>query len=141
MLPRGEGVVVNTASILGLVAVPNASAYTATKFAVVGLSEALDLEYRDRGIRVLALCPGLVATNIIEDGRVGIDRDPEGHKTARNFASRGVSPDLIAKDVIKGVKALTPVILTPAHAKVIATARRYAPWMQRWLVERLAKRP
>jgi len=133
MAARGEGVVVNTASVLGLFSIPHVSAYSATKFAVVGMSESLDAEYRDRGVRVLVLCPGLVATNIIADGKVATDRDPDGARTARRFARSGVSPDVIARDVVRGVKAEKALILSPAHAKVMAATKRFAPGLQRWI--------
>jgi NADP-dependent 3-hydroxy acid dehydrogenase YdfG len=62
MLQRGRGHVVNVASIAGLVALPGAAVYSATKHAVVAFSEALDGEVRDRGVRVTAVNPGLVRT-------------------------------------------------------------------------------
>jgi short-subunit dehydrogenase len=62
MLEAGRGHVVNVASIAGLVALPGAAVYSATKHAVVAFSEALDGEVRDRGVRVTAVNPGLVRT-------------------------------------------------------------------------------
>ncbi|MFF0224120.1 SDR family oxidoreductase [Streptomyces sp. NPDC004629] len=67
LLEQGSGHVVNTASTAGLL--PYGSdrlPYTATKHAVVGLSEALALHLRPRGIGVSCLCPAGVATNIVE---------------------------------------------------------------------------
>jgi short-subunit dehydrogenase len=62
MLEAGGGHVVNVGSIAGLVALPGAAVYSATKHAVVAFSEALDGEVRDRGVRVTAVNPGLVRT-------------------------------------------------------------------------------
>jgi short-subunit dehydrogenase len=62
MLEVERGHVVNVASIAGLVALPGAAVYSATKHAVVAFSEALDGEVRDRGVRVTAVNPGLVRT-------------------------------------------------------------------------------
>src|SRR5581483_676889 len=77
MLARGSGYVVNTASMAGLLALTGPGApYVASKFAVVGLSEALALYVRPRGIGVSVLCPAAVATNLAENGRV-IGRTPE----------------------------------------------------------------
>ena len=62
MLARGGGAIVNAGSILGLVAVPNAAAYCATKHAVVGLTRASALDYAGTGLRINAVCPGYVRT-------------------------------------------------------------------------------
>src|SRR5438067_2746036 len=69
MLARGSGYVVNTASMAGLFALTGPGApYVASKFAVVGLSEALALYLRPRGLGVSVLCPGAVDTNLGENG-------------------------------------------------------------------------
>jgi NAD(P)-dependent dehydrogenase (short-subunit alcohol dehydrogenase family) len=69
-LPRlvaqpGRAAVVNTASMAGLFPSPGLAPYSATKAAVVGLSEAVDREVVGDGVRVHALCPGVIATDII----------------------------------------------------------------------------
>ncbi|MEX2081462.1 MAG: SDR family NAD(P)-dependent oxidoreductase, partial [Dehalococcoidia bacterium] len=75
-LPRlreqGHGHIVNTASVAGLFPQPaqsGLSIYTATKFAVVGLSEELRAELSGTGVGVSVLCPGGVATRILDAGR------------------------------------------------------------------------
>ena len=65
MIERGRGGhVVNLSSAAGVMANPELSAYSATKFAVFGLSEALRTELRPHGIGVTAVCPGLINTEI-----------------------------------------------------------------------------
>src|SRR5262245_32042207 len=77
MLERGSGHIINTASIAGLVALTGEGApYIASKFAVVGLSEALALYARPKGVGVSVLCPGGVETNLHETERV-IGMTPE----------------------------------------------------------------
>ena len=67
MLAHGEGGhIVNTASMAGVLQYSRAGMYVATKFAVVGLSEALRAELADKGIGVSAFCPGGVRSNIRE---------------------------------------------------------------------------
>jgi len=63
------GHIVNTASEAGLTATPLLGSYHATKYAVVGLSEALSLELAGTGVGVSCLCPELVATKIFESTR------------------------------------------------------------------------
>lgn len=62
MLEQGGGVIVNIASIAGLVAFPGRSAYTASKGAVVQLTRSVAVDYAAKGIRCNALCPGMIET-------------------------------------------------------------------------------
>jgi NAD(P)-dependent dehydrogenase (short-subunit alcohol dehydrogenase family) len=65
MLATGGGAIVNTASSLGQVAIPNASEYITAKHGVVGLTRAAAAEYGARGIRVNAVLPGIIRTPMI----------------------------------------------------------------------------
>jgi NAD(P)-dependent dehydrogenase (short-subunit alcohol dehydrogenase family) len=65
MLKTGGGAIVNTASSLGQVAIPNASEYITAKHGVVGLTRAAGAEYASRGIRVNAVLPGIINTPMI----------------------------------------------------------------------------
>jgi 3-oxoacyl-[acyl-carrier protein] reductase len=64
MLERGAGTVINISSGLGLYGVGDLAAYCATKFGVVGFTQALDQEVAAAGVRVYAVCPGRVATDM-----------------------------------------------------------------------------
>src|SRR6202011_1063376 len=81
MVKRGRGGhVVNLSSAAGFFANPALSAYTATKFAVLGLSEALRVELRPHGIGVTAVCPGLINTPITSNSRM---RGPSADEESR----------------------------------------------------------
>lgn len=67
MLPRGRGVIVNTASAIGLVGGPNQALYTASKHAIVGLTRSAALELGRHGIRVNCVCPGVIATPLVSE--------------------------------------------------------------------------
>lgn len=69
LLKATEGArIVNTASTAGIVGAPQLAVYSATKWAVRGLTEALDAEFRDLGIRVTSLMPWFVETPILDMG-------------------------------------------------------------------------
>lgn len=76
MLDRGAGVIVNVASVAGLVGIADRAAYCASKAGVVGLTRAMAVDYSSKGIRVNAICPGTVATEWVER-MISASADPE----------------------------------------------------------------
>jgi len=66
MLEQGGGVIINTSSIVGHVAMPGASIYIASKHAVEGATKTAALEYAQQGIRINAVAPGATATDMID---------------------------------------------------------------------------
>lgn len=107
LVEQGEGHVVNTASIGGLIAGPPEGLYSTTKFAVVGLSESLLMEVAEHGVGVSVLCPGLVDTRLIQqslDVRPGtMDPGIDHHQPAPDTAS-GISPLTVGEQVIDAVR-------------------------------------
>ncbi len=66
MLATGAGVIVNVASVAGLIGFPRHPAYAASKHGVVGLTRTAALEYGRRGIRINVLCPGFTLTPMVQ---------------------------------------------------------------------------
>jgi meso-butanediol dehydrogenase/(S,S)-butanediol dehydrogenase/diacetyl reductase len=89
MLRRASGVIVNVASLLGRTGAADYATYCATKFGVVGFTEALAEELRGTGVRVWAVCPGLVDTPMAR--KTGV--------TARE-RSRLIRPESVARVVV-----------------------------------------
>ena len=67
---QGYGAIINVASAAGFTAAPEMTAYNVTKSSVLALSETLSAELRQNNIRVNVLCPTLVPTNIMKNGRL-----------------------------------------------------------------------
>lgn len=66
MLAAGKGAIVNVASVHGLVGFNNHAGYTAAKGAIVNLTKTLGCEFSSRGVRVNAVCPGVILTPLIK---------------------------------------------------------------------------
>jgi NAD(P)-dependent dehydrogenase (short-subunit alcohol dehydrogenase family) len=92
MLAAGWGRIVNIASTAGLRGYPYVSAYCASKHAVVGLTRALAMEFVRKPITVNAICPGYVATELLERSIANIAQRTGASREAAERQLRGVSP-------------------------------------------------
>jgi NAD(P)-dependent dehydrogenase (short-subunit alcohol dehydrogenase family) len=96
MRQQGGGVIVNTASILGLVGSPTSSAYVAAKHGVVGLTKTAAADHAEENIRVNAVCPGYIETPMTEETM----RRRGGRIMARVPMGRMGKPEEIAEAVV-----------------------------------------
>ena len=95
MLAAGAGSIVNVASIAGLLAVSDRAAYNASKHGLVGLTRTLAAEWGGRGVRVNAVCPGWVKTEMDHADQAGGSYS-DADITQRVPMGRFASPDDIA---------------------------------------------
>jgi NAD(P)-dependent dehydrogenase (short-subunit alcohol dehydrogenase family) len=99
MLKQGGGAIVNTASVAGLVGFQGLPAYVASKHGVVGLTKTAALEYAKSGIRVNAVCPGVINTPMVE--RLFSDQPQWGETVqALEPVARMGKPEEVAEAVV-----------------------------------------
>jgi NAD(P)-dependent dehydrogenase (short-subunit alcohol dehydrogenase family) len=99
MLEGGGGSIVNCSSVAGLVGFPGIAAYVASKHGVVGLTKTAALEYAEAGIRVNAVCPGVIDTEMVERFTGG-QPDAEAAMLATEPVGRMGRPEEIADAVV-----------------------------------------
>lgn len=123
LLEQREAHVVNTASICGLVASSRLTAYSTSKFGLVGFGEAIRGEFGRFGLGVTTLCPGPVRTSLLQttpsgrnDGK--IPQPPRWTST---------TPESVAAAVIQGIKRDRAVVVVTWLAKLIFWCKSLAP--------------
>lgn len=131
---HGEGgYFINTASMAGLISPPGMEPYTATKSAVVAISEGWAEQLGPLGIGVSVLCPGFVRTRIHESGRarpvryggpgdVNTGVGPSRQETVEDIL-HGLDPDIVAARTLEGVRAGEFYIFTHPAMRALVEAR------------------
>ena len=142
----GEGHVVNTSSLFGLVGFPGQSTYNATKFAVRGFTEALRIELDMTGAPVSATSvhPGGIKTNIARTARMsksvadlGVkDFDNSHHQIEKHFR---VTADEAAEVILRGVRRNARRVLVGTDAKIYDLVQRVIPSSYQWIVIKAAR--
>jgi short-subunit dehydrogenase len=127
MVERGQGGVINVASLAAFQPIPYMSVYAATKAFVLSFTYALRSEVRGKGVKVTALCPGPVDTPFFE---------ATGKKGLRDTVPRGtmVTADKVVSDCLRGFKA---VVLPGVAAKALAWTGNVVP--RGWMAEITAR--
>lgn len=127
MVSQGYGHVVNTASAAGYYAAPDMTAYSASKHAVMGLTESLRAEMAPQGIGVSAICPGVINTNIVSAGRMHGATGAAQDKIAALYRKRNYGPEGVAEAIVSAIeynRAVTPV---SPEAWLLYGAKRFIP--------------
>lgn len=122
-------IVVNMGSIVGHIALPNFTEYSAAKFAVRGFTEALRAEMFPSGVDVLLVSPATVETEIW-------DRMIEETGKTSWRASRGATPEFVARRTVQAIRQGRREVLPGMYPKVVHFANRLFPSVVAWVMER-----
>jgi NAD(P)-dependent dehydrogenase (short-subunit alcohol dehydrogenase family) len=124
MIERGEGYLLQTASVAALSIQNEKVAYSVTKHAALALSEWLAVQYRPKGIRVSCFCPGAMMTRMLRSNGW-----PDDHPSLKN----AVTPEQVAEILVRGIDEEKFLILTnPAEyatGNLMARAQDYDGWI------------
>jgi NAD(P)-dependent dehydrogenase (short-subunit alcohol dehydrogenase family) len=136
MVEQGGGHIVNTASAAGLLPVPYNTAYAATKHAVVGLSTSLRIEAERHGVRVSAVCPGLIDTPLKQSMKVlGVTREEVLADSPPLFPA-----ERCAQVILRGVERNRDLIVVTPVAQILWRLYRFVPRPTRALIAYMARR-
>jgi NAD(P)-dependent dehydrogenase (short-subunit alcohol dehydrogenase family) len=129
MRQQGFGHLVNTASVAGLVPIPRLLSYTASKYAVVGLSTALRVEAAAAGVRVSVLCPGAVETAIVGGGKFGKVLRPPPPEVQRRLWKEGrpITAGQLARAALAAVARNRAIIVIPWWWRLAWWLHRLSP--------------
>jgi short-subunit dehydrogenase len=131
MQQRGDGSIINVASIAGFQALPYLSTYAATKAFVLSFTEALWAENKEKGINCLALCPGPTESNFFEAAQF-----PQTFKNKSN--SGMISATTVVKEALHALKQKKSNVVTGGLGNnVIVNASRFLP--REWLLNAVEK--
>jgi short-subunit dehydrogenase len=115
--------------MFGLVGMPKLVAYTTTKSAMVGFSDALRAEYGREGLGVTALCPGFVDTNLFASAPLGeSQKDPKIPPAI--FCT---TPEKVARAAVKAIRRDRRLVVISPWAKLLVTAKRLVPGVMDFL--------
>ncbi len=116
MATKEEGTIVNVSSLMGKIAAPTMATYSATKFALLGFTQALRRELAPQNIRVIALLPSLTDTEMVRDLQL--------------FRwVRPITPEQVADALVIGLKKKSPEILVGWQSYLAVWCQRFAPWL------------
>lgn len=142
----GDGHVVNTSSLFGLMGFPGQSTYNATKFAVRGFTEALRMELDMMRAPVSATCvhPGGIKTNIARAARTNASIGDLGVKDLENSHLQverlfRVTADVAAETILRGVQKNHRRVLVGTDAKAYDLVQRFLPGRYQWILAKAAR--
>jgi NADP-dependent 3-hydroxy acid dehydrogenase YdfG len=137
---KAGGQVVNISSILGIYPAPNVTAYVASKFAVLGLSQSLRAELAEHRIGVTAICPGMISTEIVKDSRISAKLHKRRQMVMDAFRKRGAPPEAVAHTIVDAIRTNPAVRTVGRDAAVVHALTRFVPAITSKLGTTLSRR-
>jgi NAD(P)-dependent dehydrogenase (short-subunit alcohol dehydrogenase family) len=131
--PEG-GHVVNTASMAAVASAPTMGGYNVSKAAVVSLSETLYAELLQRGVGVTVLCPGFVATNLLDAGRW--HRPALKARAEKHFETARITADDVAEATLRAIRRRQLYVVLPLRGRVFWRLKRLVP---QWFMTQVAR--
>lgn len=132
LLPRRGGHLVLTASIAGFIGLFGYAGYCGTKFALLGLAQALRKEWAPLGIRVSVLCP----PNTDTPGLARENRDKPPEVLATEEKVKPLKPEQVAGSLLRALPRDPAIVIPGVDGKLAWLLSRYVPW----IVERITRR-
>lgn len=137
MVKQGHGHIINTASIEGLIPLPGTVSYVASKYGVVGMSNALRIEGADLGVKVSVVCPGYIKTPIFHTSKlIKMDRERMLQSLPERF---GITPEECAEVILGGAERNKAIIVVTRLAKILWWVHRIYPGLILWMMRRKMK--
>lgn len=127
MVANGKGHIINLASAAGYYAAPDMSAYSASKHAVLGMTESLRAELAEKGIGVSAICPGVINTGIVASSRMRGAAGDAQDKLVAFYRKRNYGPELVAEAILGAIEHNRAVVPVSPEAWVMYGAKRFTP--------------
>ena len=115
MIKQGSGHIVNISSVAGFFPIPLEAPYVVSKFGVLGLSLVMRVEGALKGVKISAVCPGLIKTPILKSPGVNIDMDKYTELFSKVLGE--ATPDECAEVILEGVSKNKPIITVTEPAK------------------------
>jgi 3-oxoacyl-[acyl-carrier protein] reductase len=122
MVSQREGTIVNVASLMGKVAAPTMSTYSATKFAILGFTQALRGELASHNVKVMSLLPTLTDTDMVRD-------------LAQFRWMVPMSPQRVAQALIRGIDRDRNEVIIGWQSHLAVWGSYLVPWLVEWVIQ------
>jgi short-subunit dehydrogenase len=138
-LIRSKGSIVGISSIAGYKGLPGRTGYSASKFAMVGFLEALELELLKKGVHVLLASPGFTATAIRENS---LTKTGEAQGISPREEEKMMKPEEVALEILKAVEKRKRTLILTGEGKLMVFLNKFFPaWVGKKVYQKMAAEP
>ena len=143
MVRRGGGIIVNTASVGGLMGVPGMAPYCLSKHAVVGFTNAVRIEAAECGVQICALCPGNIETPMLDSdypaGAPEVWR-PDMRQYLTELGGAPYNVEKFTDYALQQIERNKAVIVAPRSARMLVSLGKFFPGLANVLKRRVYRR-